>query len=51
MASSTRCTRWSMIWSSHLLDEDVLFMHADIGESNALTGGDDQTDRKELLKR
>jgi flagellar protein FlaH len=35
----------------HILDEDVLFLHADIGESNALTGGDDDSDRKELLKR
>src|SRR6056297_1801099 len=35
----------------HVLDENVLFLHADIGESNALTGGDEQSDRKELLKR
>ncbi|MBV0903765.1 ATPase domain-containing protein [Haloarcula salina] len=34
----------------HILDENVLFLHADIGESNALTGGE-QKERKELLKR
>jgi len=35
---------------NHLLEENVLFLHADIGESNALTG-DDEGDRKDLLKR
>ena len=34
----------------HLLDENILFLHADIGEGNKLSGGDD-SDRKDLLKR
>jgi len=36
---------------NHILDEDLLFLHADIGESNALTGGNDDNERKDLLKR
>ena len=36
----------------HILDENVLFLHADIGESGTFTGGDDDGgDRKQLLKR
>ena len=35
----------------HLLDEDILFLHADIGEGNKLTGGGDDSERKDLLKR
>ncbi|MBX0295501.1 ATPase domain-containing protein [Haloarcula nitratireducens] len=35
----------------HLLDENVLFLHADIGDSNTFSGGDEQKERKELLKR
>jgi flagellar protein FlaH len=36
----------------HILDENVLFLHADIGESNALTGNnDEEEERKDLLKR
>jgi len=34
----------------HMLDENVLFLHADIGDNNNFTGGDD-SDRKELLRR
>ncbi|PSP53632.1 ATPase [Halobacteriales archaeon QH_7_68_42] len=35
----------------HLLDENILFLHADIGEGNRLSGGGDDSDRKDLLKR
>jgi flagellar protein FlaH len=35
----------------HLLDENILFLHADIGDSNTFSGDDDDQDRKELLKR
>ncbi|MGM0398062.1 MAG: ATPase domain-containing protein [Halobacteriota archaeon] len=36
----------------HLLDERLLFLHADVDTGgNALRGGDDNTDRKKLLKR
>ncbi|SEO33481.1 flagellar protein FlaH [Halorientalis persicus] len=36
----------------HLLQENCLFLHADIGDTNTLTGGDEEEgDRKELLKR
>ncbi|AQL43103.1 ATPase [Halorientalis sp. IM1011] len=36
----------------HLLQERCLFLHADIGDTNTLTGGDEaEGDRKELLKR
>ena len=35
----------------HLLQERCLFLHADIGDTNTLTDGDDDGDRKELLKR
>ncbi|WP_299266885.1 ATPase domain-containing protein [Halorientalis sp.] len=35
----------------HILRENCLFLHADIGDTNTLTGGDDDGDRKELLKR
>ncbi|PSP46223.1 ATPase [Halobacteriales archaeon QH_8_68_33] len=35
----------------HLLDENILFLHADIGEGNKLSGGGDDSDRKDLLKR
>ncbi|MFB6179271.1 MAG: ATPase domain-containing protein, partial [Halorientalis sp.] len=34
----------------HILQERCLFLHADIGDTNTLTGGDDG-DRKDLLKR
>jgi len=34
----------------HILDENILFLHADIGEGNKLSGGGDE-DRKDLLKR
>jgi len=34
----------------HMLDENVLFLHADIGDNNNFSGGDD-SDRKELLRR
>jgi flagellar protein FlaH len=34
----------------HMLDEEVLFLHAEIGDNNNFSGGDD-TDRKELLRR
>ncbi|SDJ18475.1 flagellar protein FlaH [Halovenus aranensis] len=39
---------------NHLLDEQILFLHADIGESkNSFTdtGSDDEDDRMDLLKR
>ncbi|WP_336001666.1 ATPase domain-containing protein [Halorientalis halophila] len=35
----------------HLLQENCLFLHADIGDTNTLTGGGEEGDRKELLKR
>ncbi|MDG5775549.1 ATPase domain-containing protein [Haloarculaceae archaeon H-GB1-1] len=35
----------------HMLDESILFLHADIGDSNTFSGGDEDQDRKELLKR
>jgi flagellar protein FlaH len=34
----------------HMLDENVLFLHADIGDNNNFSGGD-EGDRKELLRR
>jgi flagellar protein FlaH len=35
-----------------ILDENLLFLHADIGDGNTFSGGDeDEGDRKELLKR
>jgi flagellar protein FlaH len=35
----------------HILDEKCLFLHADIGDTDALTGDDDESERKDLLKR
>ncbi|WP_246986136.1 ATPase domain-containing protein [Halorientalis marina] len=35
----------------HILDERCLFLHAEVGDTNTLTGGEDDEDRKELLKR
>jgi flagellar protein FlaH len=35
----------------HMLDENALFLHADIGDSNNFSGGDSDDDRKQLLKR
>ncbi|WEL20721.1 ATPase domain-containing protein [Halorhabdus sp. BNX81] len=35
----------------HLLDENLLFLHADIGDSNTFQGGDEESDRMDLLKR
>ena len=35
----------------HLLDENMLFLHADIGDGNTFSGQDEEGDRKELLKR
>jgi flagellar protein FlaH len=35
----------------HILDERCLFLHAEVGDTNTLTGDDDDGDRKELLKR
>jgi flagellar protein FlaH len=35
----------------HILDENLLFLHADIGDSNALSGSGSDSDRKELLNR
>lgn len=36
----------------HILDENLLFLHADIGDSNTFRGGDDdESDRMDLLKR
>ncbi|WP_135663283.1 ATPase domain-containing protein [Halorhabdus rudnickae] len=36
----------------HILDENLLFLHADIGDSNTFRGGDDEeNDRMDLLKR
>ncbi|MFB6162535.1 MAG: ATPase domain-containing protein [Halococcoides sp.] len=36
---------------NHLLDEEILFLHADIADSNTFAGDDEETERKELLKR
>lgn len=37
---------------NHILEENVLFLHADIGESkNTFAGGDEDGERKELLRR
>ncbi len=35
----------------HLLDENMLFLHADIGDGNTFSGDDEEGDRKQLLKR
>jgi flagellar protein FlaH len=35
----------------HILDEKCLFLHAEVGDTNTLTGGEDDGDRKELLRR
>jgi len=35
----------------HVLDENILFLHADIGDGNTFSGGEEEGDRKELLKR
>jgi len=36
----------------HMLDENILYLHADIGESKStFSGGDDDGDRMDLLKR
>jgi len=35
----------------HILDENLLFLHADIGDSNTFRGSDDESDRMDLLKR
>jgi len=35
----------------HVLDENILFLHADIGDGNTFSGQEDDSDRKELLKR
>jgi len=35
----------------HILDEKCLFLHAEVGDTNTLTGGDDDGERKELLRR
>ncbi|MHB9287172.1 ATPase domain-containing protein [Halobacteriales archaeon Cl-PHB] len=35
----------------HMLDENVLFLHADIGDSGTFTGSDEEGERKQLLKR
>jgi flagellar protein FlaH len=35
----------------HMLDENVLFLHADIGDSNNFSGDGGDDDRKELLRR
>ena len=36
---------------NHLLDENILFLHADIGESKSTFMGDDDGERMDLLKR
>jgi flagellar protein FlaH len=36
---------------NHMLDENVLFLHADIGDSNTFSGDGGESDRKQLLKR
>jgi len=35
----------------HMLDENVLFLHADIGDSNTFSDEDDESERMDLLKR
>jgi flagellar protein FlaH len=35
----------------HLLDEDILFLHADIGDSNTFSSDGEEGERKKLLKR
>ncbi|WP_136687652.1 ATPase domain-containing protein [Halorhabdus amylolytica] len=35
----------------HILDENLLFLHADIGDSNTFQGDDEESDRMDLLKR
>jgi flagellar protein FlaH len=35
----------------HVLDENLLFLHADIGDGNTFSGSDEEQDRKELLRR
>src|SRR6056297_1558182 len=35
----------------HILDENLLFLHADIGDGNTFSGSDEEQDRKELLRR
>jgi len=35
----------------HILDENLLFLHADIGDGNTFSGSDEEEDRKELLRR
>jgi flagellar protein FlaH len=35
----------------HMLDENILFLHADISDGNTFSGGEDDGDRKQLLKR
>ncbi len=36
---------------NHMLDENILFLHADIGDSGTFTGNDEEGERKQLLKR
>jgi flagellar protein FlaH len=35
----------------HMLDEQILFLHADIGDSNNFSSNSDDSDRKDLLRR
>ena len=35
----------------HLLNEDLLFLHADVSDGNTFSGGGKDEDRKQLLKR
>ncbi|AWB27876.1 ATPase domain-containing protein [Halococcoides cellulosivorans] len=35
----------------HLLDEQILFLHADIADTNTFQNSDEETERKELLRR
>jgi len=35
----------------HILDENMLFLHADIGDGNTFSGSENEGDRKELLRR
>jgi len=35
----------------HMLDENILFLHADIGDSNNFSSDSDDSDRKDLLRR
>ncbi|WP_226011970.1 ATPase domain-containing protein [Halomicrobium salinisoli] len=35
----------------HILDENMLFLHADIGDGNTFSGDEEEGDRKQLLKR